>query len=99
MTNAIPARVRSRPAMWRIGLWGVIAGLLLLPAVAMRFAEEVNWTASDFVFAAVVLIGAGLVFELAAWRLKTPFHRVIAGAMILGVVLVVWVEGAVGIFH
>lgn len=86
-------------ASWRIGLWAVIAGLLLLPAVAMQFTEEVAWTATDFVFAAVVLIGAGLLFELAAWRLKTPFYRMIAGAMILGVVLVAWVEGAVGIFH
>lgn len=91
--------LNPKSAPWRIGLWTVIAGLLLLPAVAMRFTEEVNWTGEDFVFAGVVLIGAGLAFELAAWRLKTPFYRLMAAGIILGVVTVVWVEAAVGIFH
>lgn len=90
---------KPRSAPWRIGLWTGIAGLLISPAVAMRFTDAVNWTAFDFVFAGVVLIGAGLVFELAAWRLRTPFYRLMTGAIILGVVAAVWVEGAVGIFH
>ena len=86
-------------AAWRVPLWTLITGLLLLPAVAMRFTREVNWTTTDFIFAGVLLIGAGALFEVIAWRVRRPFGRLLAGAAILGLVLVVWVEAAVGIFH
>ena len=33
---------------WRPAIWGAAAFLLVLPAVAMQFTSEVNWTASDF---------------------------------------------------
>ncbi|WP_409018555.1 hypothetical protein [Brevundimonas vesicularis] len=79
-------------------MWGVIAGLLLLPAIAMRFTAEVNWGAEDFAFAAILLIGAGLLFELAVWKLTTTRARLVAGALILLAVLVVWAEAAVGLF-
>ncbi len=80
-------------------MWAIIIGLLLLPAVAMRFTSEVNWTAFDFIWAGTLLGGAGLVFELIAWRVKTTFGRLLSAAIILGLVMVVWVEAAVGIFH
>jgi len=79
-------------------MWGVIAGLLLLPAIAMRFTAEVNWGAEDFAFAAILLIGAGLLFELAVWKLTTTRARLVAGGLILLAVLVVWAEAAVGLF-
>ncbi len=80
-------------------MWAVIIGLLLLPAVAMRFTSEVNWTTTDFVFAGLLLGGGGLLFELVAWRVKSTFGRLLGAAIILGLVMVVWVEAAVGIFH
>lgn len=78
----------ARP--WRIALWSVIAGLLLLPAGAMRLTTEVVWTATDFVFAGAVMITAGVLFEVAMATLRTPFYRVIAGVAILGFVLIIW---------
>ena len=38
---------------WRLTLWGGVLCLLLLPLIAMQFSKEVNWTASDFVVAAI----------------------------------------------
>lgn len=82
----------------RIIGWGVIAVLLSLPAIAMRFTHEVNWTALDFIYAGVLLIGAGLAFELVFWRVRGLQARLAIGVGILAVVLFVWAQGAVGIF-
>ena len=41
------------------------AGLIALPAIAMQFTSEVNWTGEDFVFAILMLGGVGLAFEMA----------------------------------
>ncbi len=78
--------------------WGLIAVLLSVPVIAMRFTHEVAWTASDFVFAAVLLGGAGLAFELVFWRARGLQLRLALGLGILAVVLFVWAQGAVGIF-
>jgi hypothetical protein len=98
MTNTGEIGKRGRLA-FRIARWAVIAGLLILPWVAMRFTDEVQWTATDFVFAGVVLIGAGLVFELAALAVRDPQRRTVIGIGVIGLVLLIWVEAAVGIFH
>ena len=84
---------------WRIARWTVIAGLLVMPWIAMQFTREVNWTAADFVAMATLLIGAGLVFELAAAKLRKPIKLALIGIGIAGGVLLIWAEGAVGIFH
>lgn len=82
----------------RVAGWGLIAVLLATPAIAMRFTHEVNWTALDFIFAAVLLGGAGLAFELVFWRARGLQLRLALGLAILAVVLFVWAQGAVGIF-
>jgi hypothetical protein len=79
--------------------WGAVALVLLTPAVAMRFTDEVNWTATDFVFAGVLLIGGGAVIELAAWRVSNPVIRIGFSLFIIAIVALIWIEGAVGIFH
>lgn len=77
--------------------WGVIAALLLTPAVAMRFTPEVRWTALDFLYAGGLLIGAGLAFELVFWRVRGLQARLAIGLGILAAVLFIWAQGAVGI--
>ena len=54
----------------RVVIWGLAAGLFLLPLVAMQFIDEVNWTAFDFVFWGGMLLVACGVYE-AATRLST----------------------------
>ena len=84
---------------FRIARWSVIALLLITPLIAMRFTDEVKWTASDFAFAGVLLGGAGLIFEAAALKVRGRVQRTLLGLGVIGVVLVVWAEAAVGIFH
>ncbi len=77
--------------------WTLVAGLLITPAIAMRFSDEVQWTTSDFVFAGVVLIGAGVIAELAVRASGDWSYRIGAGLAVLASVLLIWVNGAVGI--
>lgn len=79
--------------------WGAVALVMLTPAIAMRFTDEVNWTASDFVFAGVLLIGGGALIELVAWRVRNPAVRIGFALFVVAVVALIWIEGAVGIFH
>ncbi|MDO9589100.1 MAG: hypothetical protein Q8R45_09355 [Brevundimonas sp.] len=83
----------------RILGWGAVALILLAPAVAMRFTDEVNWTTSDFVFAGVLLIGGAAVIELFAWRVRKPAIRIGLALLVVAFVALIWIEGAVGIFH
>lgn len=79
--------------------WGAVALVMIAPAIAMRFTSEVNWTASDFVFAGVLLIGGGLMAEVVAWKVRNPVIRIGFGLFVVAVVALIWIEGAVGIFH
>ena len=77
--------------------WTLVAALLITPAVAMRFTDEVQWTASDFVFAGVILVGAGAIAELAVRASRDWSYRIGAGLAVLACVLLLWINGAVGI--
>ncbi len=83
--------------LWRLMGWNLVAGLLLAPAVAMRFTDEVAWTASDFAFAALLLVGGGLLIELALWKAKNARARLAVCMAVLVMVGLIWAEGAVGL--
>ena len=83
--------------VWRILGWGAAATLLLLPLVAMRFTDEVNWTPSDFVFAGVLIASVGGAFELAVHLSGSRAYRMAAGIGLAGIFLMVWINGAAGI--
>jgi hypothetical protein len=79
-------------------MWAVIALLLLLPLVAMPFTREINWTAGDFAAAGVLLVGSGLVYELAVTRIPDRGARMLATVALLAALLLAWAHGAVGVF-
>jgi hypothetical protein len=80
------------------GILTTVAVLLLIPLIAMQFSPEVNWSPVDFAVAGVLLFGTGLSCELVLRKVKKTVHRiVICGAIIL-VLLLIWMELAVGIF-
>lgn len=83
---------------WRIIGWGGALALLLTPLVAMQFTSEVNWTGSDFVAAIILLGGAGLAIEIALRLIANRRTRAIAIVAIIAALLLIWADGAVGIF-
>ena len=75
-----------------------VAGLLLIPLIAMQFTNEVNWTLPDFVVAGVLLSGTGLMCELVMRKVNKIKYRITICAVLLAALLLVWLELAVGIF-
>ena len=57
-----------------------------------------NWSGFDFAVAAALLSAAALAFFLIARPGKSRRYRMVAGALILVVLVVVWLELAVGLF-
>lgn len=79
-------------------VWGGAAGLLLLPAVAMRFFPEagVDWSAMDFVVMGALLAVACGLYELGARLGATRAYRAGFGLAALAGFLTVWANLAVG---
>ena len=75
-----------------------VAFLLLIPLVAMQFTNEVKWTLSDFGVAAFLLLGTGLLCEIVIRKVRTINLRFALCAALLAVLVLVWLELAVGIF-
>ncbi len=72
--------------------------VLLLPLVAMQFTSEVQWSALDFVVAGILLFGTGLLIEMVLRKTKKGVLRVLAVLGVLLLLLLTWLELAVGIF-
>jgi hypothetical protein len=82
---------------WRIAGWGSLLALLMLPALAMQLTAEVDWTADDFVFAAMLLGFVGAVVELAVRFARPGAPRL--GYLVAGFTafFTFWTNAAVGI--
>jgi len=96
MTHSERTDGAGRGTPWRIIGWSIPALLLLLPLVAMRLTNEVNWTAPDFVFAGVLLGGVGVAFELIVRKSGSVAYRLGAALAVIVAFLTVWANAAVG---
>ena len=81
-----------------IGIVLAVAILLLIPLIAMQFTNEVDWKLFDFVIMGALLLGTGLMCELAIRKVKNMDYRIGIIAVILVVLFLIWAELAVGIF-
>jgi hypothetical protein len=73
------------------------AFLLLLPLLAMQITDEVVWDLADFAVAGVLLVGTGLMYELAASQTNKTAHRVAVGVALATAFILVWMNLAVGL--
>jgi hypothetical protein len=86
-----------RGSRWRIAVWGTAAFLLLLPLVAMRFTNEVNWDETDFTaFGAMLAVACGTC-ELAARMMSNSAYRAAVGVAVATAFILIWMNLAVGI--
>ena len=78
--------------------WAFAAVLLLLPLIAMQLAPDsgVNWTVSDFIFAAMLLGGIGLAAEVAVRVSPDWYYRAGAALGLAAGFFLIWANGAVG---
>ncbi len=77
---------------------GAIALLLLVPAVAMLFTDQVNWTAIDFLVMGILLLGTAAAYIFGIRKLRKPDYRAALTVVLVLVFLLIWAEMAVGIF-
>lgn len=79
-------------------MWSLLEALLLAPLIAMQLTQEVRWTGFDFAAAAVLMGALGVFVEVACRVVTQPFARAAILALLLAAALLVWAEGAVGVF-
>ncbi|MDQ3139424.1 MAG: hypothetical protein M3Q15_01705 [Pseudomonadota bacterium] len=96
MANDVHASGGRRGIPWRMIGWSIPVLLLLLPLGAMQFTNEVVWTASDFVFAAVLFGSVGLAFEVIMRKSSSLAYRSGAALAVITAFLTIWVNAAVG---
>ena len=74
------------------------AVLLLIPFIAMKFTGQVNWSLSDFLVAAFLLLTFGFTFEWLYRKLVSVKFRWTILAALFVVFVLIWAELAVGVF-
>lgn len=80
-----------------VAVFAITGFILAIPAVAMRYSDEVSWTAFDFLVAGALLMGSGLAAEY-IWRRTPNFeYRVASLLAIFTGLFMIWVNLAVGI--
>ena len=67
-----------------------VPALLLIPYIAMRFTNEVNWTMGDFIVMGAMLLVTGLAIEVALRLFETTWSRIAAVAAVLFGFVMVW---------
>lgn len=80
-----------------IGIVVGVAILLLIPLIAMRFTNEVDWDIFDFAVMGTLLLGTGLACEFVLRMVRSTGQRIVMCLSILVVLFVIWAELAVGI--
>jgi len=71
--------------------------ILLVPLVAMQFTDQVVWGPGDFAVAGALLIGTGLLYELAVRKSANAVYRIAVGVALAAAFLLIWINLAVGI--
>jgi len=77
----------------------IILCILSIPLIAMQFSTEVNWSISDFVIAAILLLSFALIGDFARRKLSSFKYRYFVYLLIILCFLLLWAEMAVGIFN
>lgn len=83
----------------RIAAWSLAALLVLSPLLATSVTDQVAWGVFDFIFAALLIGGLGVGWEIILKATRHRLWRAVLALALLGSVLLIWAELAVGIIH
>jgi hypothetical protein len=74
-----------------------VAFILMLPLLAMQVTDQVVWDLADFAIAGALLVGTGLMYELAARKAGNIAYRTAVGVALAAALLLIWLNLAVGV--
>ena len=80
-------------------IYTVPAVLLCIPLIGNLISKEFNWSSSDFVIGAALLFGTAFIIDMILRKVKSKTSRIILCCVILFILILTWVEMAVGIFN
>ena len=80
-----------------VGIVLAAAFILLLPLLAMQITGEVVWSPADFAVAGALLVGTGLMHQVAVRKAGSTSYRVAVGVALAAAFILVWLVGAVGV--
>lgn len=80
-----------------IGIVLAAAFILLLLFLVNQISDEVTWDLADFAFVGALLVGAGLMYSLAARKTGNFAYRAAVVVALAAAFILVWVNLAVGI--
>jgi peptidoglycan/LPS O-acetylase OafA/YrhL len=83
----------------RLSVVLIVALLLLIPFIAMQFTDQVNWSLFDFFVMGALLLGTGILIEFVIRKVKKIQYRIAICGALLAVLILIWMELAVGIFR
>lgn len=72
--------------------------VLLVPLIAMQFSDEWDWKVTDFIIIGILLAGVGFAYQLIVNGVKNNSKQAVAGIVLAALMILLWVEMAVGIF-
>jgi len=75
----------------------ITLAILLIPVFGMKYGSGWHWTLLDFIFAGTLIGGTQLAYEFISKRMAQSSNKIAVGLTLLGMFLLIWVNGAVGI--
>ena len=72
-------------------------GLFMVPLIARQFTQTVNWSVNDFIVMGILLLSTSLFCELVVRNIQKIYFRIILVIAVLLLILLIWVELAVGV--
>ncbi|NBS18325.1 MAG: hypothetical protein EBS74_00870 [Flavobacteriia bacterium] len=72
--------------------------LLLIPWLAMKFSDKVDWSAFDFMVMGFLLLSLGLGLHVVCIKGKNFKQRNILIILLIFLFILIWAELAVGLF-
>lgn len=86
-----------RGGQWRIVAWGGVLALLASVSALQMATGQPDWTVGDYALAAGLLGMPLIVYEFVIRQSGLRPYRIAAGLALGATVLLVWINGAVGI--
>ncbi|ROI03497.1 hypothetical protein EGI16_11025 [Chryseobacterium sp. G0240] len=79
-------------------MYALPLALLCIPLLGNLFSDEVNWSASDFLIAGILLFTTVFLISVVRNKIRKQSHRILFCIFILLTLVLIWLELAVGIF-